>query len=92
MLNRITAILDKLQDADNKLSSELHQLRADFVPKAEFIAYTDRLEKRLEAYHALQMESNKTLFAKLDLLADRMGEKISRAECIQMMSDRRSPQ
>lgn len=89
MLNRVTTILDKLQDADRKLSDDLQAVRHDFVPKSEFYIHIERLEKRLESYMALHMETSKTLFAKLDVINDRLGEKISRTECLQMMSDRR---
>lgn len=89
MLNRVTAILDKLQDADNKLATDLHEIRTSYVPKSEFYQHGQRLEMRLESYMALQMESNKTLFAKLDVITDRLSEKVSRAECVSMMKDRR---
>lgn len=89
MLNRVANTLDGLQKEDKALGEKISDLKNEFVSRPEFLTYSDRLEKRLEAYHALQMESNKTLFAKLDLLVERMGEKISRQECLQMLNDRR---
>lgn len=92
MLNRVSVRLDTLAKQDTELAEKISDLKAEFVPKAEFVAYSDRLERRLEQYMNLQMESNKTIFAKLDLLSEKVGEKISRQECIQMMGDRRLEQ
>lgn len=81
-LNRMTTVLDRLQDADTKLSNEIQKVRTEFVPKSEFIAYGDRLERRLEQYMSLQTETSKSLFQKLDIITERMSEKVSRAECL----------
>ena len=89
MLNRMTSILDRLQEADKQLHEDITTVKAQYAHKTDMIAYGDRLEKRLESYMALHMETSKTIFAKLDILADRQAQTITRAECVQMMSDRR---
>ena len=86
MLNRVTTILDKLQVADAALSRDIADMKIAFVPKNEFMSYGDRLEKRLESYQMLQMETSKTMFAKLDNISDRLADKVSRGECVANMS------
>ena len=80
-MTRMMSLLDKLQSADTQLSKEIADMRSTYVPKSEFMAYCDRLEHRLEQYHSLQVESNKMLFMKLDVLSEKLGDKVSRAEC-----------
>lgn len=81
MLNRVTAILDKLEKADVLLSKDISDMKATYVPKSEFIAYGDRLEKRLEQYQMMQTETARTIFGKLDIITERLSDKVSRAEC-----------
>lgn len=92
MLNRVANTLDALQKTDKELSKEVSELKANSIMRSEVDRLMERLENRIENYHAMHVETSKIMFAKLDLINDKIGDKISRQECLQLMSDRRQAQ
>jgi hypothetical protein len=80
-LNRVANTLDSLQKVDTALAKEISDLKTEYVPKAEYAKAYDKLEARLDAHSYQSAESNKLIHAKLDLITERLGNKMNRDEC-----------
>lgn len=89
MMNRVANTLDSLQKTDKDLGKEVADMRSSTMTRAEVDRLLERVESRLEGYQAMHVETSKIMFAKLDLISDRVSGKIDRSECLQMMNDRR---
>lgn len=90
LMNRVVNNLDNLQRADKDISEEVHELKANTMTRAEVDRLMERMEGRMETYHAMHVETSKIIFAKLDLIADKMAGKIDKSDCnAKHLGDRR---
>jgi hypothetical protein len=90
MVNRVANTLDNLQKTDSDISKEVHKLKADTMTRIEVDRLMERMESRIESYHSMHVETSKVIFAKLDLIVDKVADKVSRDDCNNRMGDRRA--
>ena len=79
-LDKLRASDVKLTESDAALAKEINGMTSKFVTRDEIDKLVDRLEKRFESQSFMISESNKTLFHKLDIITEKISEKVSRSE------------
>jgi hypothetical protein len=87
MMNRVATTLDTLQRTDKEMSKEVADMKANTMTRSEVDKLLERMEKRLDGYHSMHVETSKVIFAKLDMISDRIGSKIDRSECLSRSVD-----